>query len=73
MAERGAATDAESVSSGLQPSLSFCVSLSLSSATIAGHDRRWIDGSIPILLVMLTTDSIDHSVIEFFFLNDSIE
>jgi hypothetical protein len=34
--------------------------------TIAGHNRRWIDGSIPILSVMLTTDSIDPLVKEFF-------
>ncbi len=36
-------------------------------APIAGHYRRWIDGSIPILSVMETTDNIDSSAKDFSF------
>jgi hypothetical protein len=47
--------------------------------SIDGHNRRWIDTDTidrcyrSILLVMLTTDSIDPSVKAFFFLIDSID
>jgi hypothetical protein len=47
--------------------------------TVDGHNRRWIDTDTidrcyrSILLVMLTTGSIDPLVKDFFFLIDSID
>jgi hypothetical protein len=45
--------------------------------SIAGHNRRWIDGSIPIVSIdtfgLIFIDFIDPSVKDFLFLIDSID
>jgi hypothetical protein len=54
---------------------SMGVSICISLKTIAGHNWQWIDIDTinrSILLIMPTTDSIDLSVKDFFFLIDSI-